>query len=491
MAILNLRTLAKTSVDNYDYIGIENIITNESKKITMSSLFPAMSTTGVLSESIWINITNKNQLNFKGIKSGDKDLLTVTTSSNNIVLTALEAGIDLSLCNNLTSGFMTGIDFTELVTGVCSVVNGGTGLDTISKGAVLYAIEDNEIAATEVPGNGSVLVGNATTGVPAWTTLTAGTGISITNGIGSITITSNLPTMSSILDMANYNIDLGTGYISADGSTSSGIRVTGAHAYIGATSAYHDSDVLNLSGGGIRFDNTADVNIYPNATTSTTAGKTVTIAGGASASAAAGALNITGGTASGTGAGGSITLTGGQDTGGSDNGHIILKTYTGGSAVAAVSVVDEGQHVYVDTGDLIMSTGNVYMRNSSNPDVIKYQGAQATTDDGTTAVSVANILTGIVQCTPTADKSKATDTAANLISGLSLNVDNDSFDFSFISLATDGSSHVTLTAGTDVTLVGCMVISAQDLAQDAFTSGVARFRIRRTASDTVTLYRIG
>ena len=41
-----------------------------------------------------------------------------------------------------------------------------------------------------------------------------------------------------------------------------------------------------------------------------------------------------------------------------------------------------------------------------------------------------------------------------------------------------------------MTLVGCMVISAQDLAEDAFTSGVARFRIRRTAADAVTLYRI-
>ena len=59
------------------------------------------------------------------------------------------------------------------------------------------------------------------------------------------------------------------------------------------------------------------------------------------------------------------------------------------------------------------------------------------------------------------------------------------------SLATDGTSHVTLTAGTGITLVGCMVISAQDLVEDAFTSGVARFRVRRVSSSAVTLYRIG
>ena len=131
------------------------------------------------------------------------------------------------------------------------------------------------------------------------------------------------------------------------------------------------------------------------------------------------------------------------------------------------------------------------MRNATYPDVIKYQGAPATTDDGTTAVSVANILTGIVQCTPTADRSKAVDAASNLISGLYLTANGDSFDFSVINLATDGTSFITLTAGSNVTLVGNMIVSAQDVAEDAFTSGVGRFRIRRTSPTAVTMYRIG
>ena len=131
------------------------------------------------------------------------------------------------------------------------------------------------------------------------------------------------------------------------------------------------------------------------------------------------------------------------------------------------------------------------MRSASFPQVIKYQGAPATTDDGTTAVSTANILTGIVQCTPTADRSKATDTATNLINGLFLNVDNDAFDFSFINLTTDGQDNVTLTGGTGVTLVGNMVIHAQDAADDAVSIGVGRFRVRRTGGSAVTIYRIG
>ena len=120
----------------------------------------------------------------------------------------------------------------------------------------------------------------------------------------------------------------------------------------------------------------------------------------------------------------------------------------------------------------------------------RYQGSQATTDNGTTAISAANVLTGIIQCTPDADRSKATDSASNFITTLELTDDNDSFDFSLINLATDGTSHITITSGASVTLVGCMVVSAQDLAEDAFTSGVGRFRIKRSSGSACTMFRI-
>jgi hypothetical protein len=120
-----------------------------------------------------------------------------------------------------------------------------------------------------------------------------------------------------------------------------------------------------------------------------------------------------------------------------------------------------------------------------------HQPDVATSADDTAVVSAANVLTGIVQCTPTADRSKASDTAANFISSLGLTEDDDAFDFSFINLATDGTSAVTLTAGTGVTLVGRMVIMGQDAAEDAVAEGVAIFRIRRTSATTVTMYRVG
>ena len=502
MAIYDLITLAKTSVDNYDFIQADNSITHKNQKITLSSLFPSMATTGAGSESLWISVTNKNQLNFKGLKSADAKM-TVTTASNNLVLTLVEAQVDLNNCNNSNAGFLKSVDFTGTITGECPVIKGGTGLSTIAKGAILYADAADSIAATAVPTNGQVLIGNATTGVPAWATLTDGDNVTITETAGAISIAANLSNLGANLDMRNsgntttYHIDAhgGTGFFSGSG-LAEGVTVDADGKVFmgeGTPTAFFD-DALNIFGGGIRFGNTADVAIKPNATTSSTAGKAINIAAGNSASGAAGDLYLKGGSASGTAAGGSIEIIAGQDTGGTNNGHITLKTYTGGTATAAITVEDEGQDVTINTGDLIMSTGNVYMRNASNPDVIKYQAAPANTADSTAEITAANILTGIVTCTPTTDRSKSFDAAADLISGLSLNVNNDAFDFSLISLATDGTSDITLTNTSDasnVTLVGNMKVKAQDHADDAGYAGVGRFRIRRTGSGAVTIYRIG
>ena len=356
MAIYDLITLAKTSVDNYDYIQVDNSVNSREQKITLNSLFPSMATTGTSSESLWISVTNKNQLNFKGIKSGDTDLLTVTTASNNIVLTALEAGIDLNLCNNTASGFVSGVDFTGTVTGENPVINGGTGLSTIAKGAILYASDINTIAATASSTNGQILVHNSTTGIPAWATLDAGTNLTLdVSAAGVLTLNAVLTTMAADLDMSNYDIDLGTGWLSGDGSHE-GINIdSSGKVFIGqSTPTAAFDDTLNIK-GGIRFTNTDAPTIKPTATVSSTAGQAVTIEGGGSAGAAAGTLNLTGGTCSGNGAGGSVIVTAGRDTSGSSDGTVQLKTYTGSSAIAGLTVAAEGQNVTVDTGNLVIT----------------------------------------------------------------------------------------------------------------------------------------
>jgi len=72
-----------------------------------------------------------------------------------------------------------------------SVANGGTGVSTLTDGGVLIGNGTGGLVATAVLTNGQLLIGDGTTD-PTVATLTAGTGVSVTNGAGSITLASTL-----------------------------------------------------------------------------------------------------------------------------------------------------------------------------------------------------------------------------------------------------------------------------------------------------------
>jgi hypothetical protein len=362
----SLPTLVKTDVSGSHYLLVEDKSSSFESKISIETLFANLVTLGTSSEQLYASITNKNQLNFKGIKSGDASLLTVTTVQNNIVLTALEEGIDLNVCNNTNSGFLKSIDFSETIAGVNAVVNGGTGLSTIAKGAMLYANATNTIAATAAMStNGQLLIGNATSGIPTLATLTAGTGITITNSPGAITLNATIANAAANINLhdgqdTTYNIDTnnGAGWLSGDG-TAEGITVddTGK-VFIGQVrpTAVFD-ETLNIK-GGIRFTNDSAPTIKPSETISSNAGQSLTIEGGSSSSGVAGNLNLLAGTASGSAAGGNVILTAGRDTSGASDGNIQLKTYTGASAVTGLLLTSEGQNVIVGVGNLIIASGD-------------------------------------------------------------------------------------------------------------------------------------
>lgn len=69
-----------------------------------------------------------------------------------------------------------------------TVENGGTGLDTLTSGAILVGQGTSDVALISLD-DGELLIGS-TGNDPVAATLTAGSGISITNGAGSITIAS-------------------------------------------------------------------------------------------------------------------------------------------------------------------------------------------------------------------------------------------------------------------------------------------------------------
>jgi len=72
----------------------------------------------------------------------------------------------------ITTGVTTGLNASALSTGTTAVNVGGTGQTTYT--------------------NGQLLIGNTTGNTLAKNTLTAGTGIGITNGAGAITINCNI-----------------------------------------------------------------------------------------------------------------------------------------------------------------------------------------------------------------------------------------------------------------------------------------------------------
>ncbi|MDA8580336.1 hypothetical protein N9L01_00045 [bacterium] len=87
-----------------------------------------------------------------------------------------------------TFSAVAGIDLTTDVTGILPIANGGTGASSLTDGGILLGSGTAAITATAQPTDGQLLIGS--TGVdPVLGTLTAGSGISISNAAGAVTIT--------------------------------------------------------------------------------------------------------------------------------------------------------------------------------------------------------------------------------------------------------------------------------------------------------------
>jgi hypothetical protein len=138
------------------------------------------------------------------------------------------------------------------VTGTVAVVNGGTGQTTYT--------------------NGQLLIGNTTGNTLAKATLTAGSGISITNGAGSITIaaTGGGGTVTSVGGTGTVNGITLTGTVTSSGNltlggTLSGVSLTSqvsgtlpiANGGTGATTAANARTALSAAASGANTDITA------------------------------------------------------------------------------------------------------------------------------------------------------------------------------------------------------------------------------------------
>lgn len=321
--ITSLTSLAKGSVSANDFLLVANSSVPTNYKFQLQELFPVMNTVGTTSEALFISTTNKNTLNFKGIKSLS-NLLTVATASDNIVLTVNPGNIDLSTCNNSTSGFLSAVSLTGgYISGTLPIANGGTGATTFTSNSLLLGNGSSALSSLGLATNGQIPIGR--TGLaPVLGSITAGSNITVTNGSGTITIAATVASASSAFNLGTFNI-YGNGWYSGDGGNE-GLKVdSSGKVFAGSATptAFFTGDLnvnqdIYLNGSVsqlIKMSDTAApaaLNVRGSTATSSNAGGTINIFGGTSSGAAnaGGGINIYAGNHDGSGTSGDINLWG-------------------------------------------------------------------------------------------------------------------------------------------------------------------------------------
>lgn len=192
----------------------------------------------------------------KGICSFESSDFSVTSGhvslSGNITTTATtDSGTATSAANNINfvgSGAISTSGATDTVTiaieDPLTVGNGGTGATTLTDGGILLGSGTGAVTATAQPTNGQVLIGS--TGVdPVLATLTAGTGISIVNGAGTITISDSGATGFSWNEVTGTSqaMAVNSGYVLNNASL-----VT---ATLPSTAAFGDIIKVTIKGAGL------------------------------------------------------------------------------------------------------------------------------------------------------------------------------------------------------------------------------------------------
>lgn len=345
--ITSLSALAKTSVGANDYLLTANAVTPANNKFLLQDLFPTVNTLGATSESLFVSITNKNVLNFKGIKSLD-NLLTVSTVSNNIALQVNEGNIDLANCDNSTAGFLSTVNLTSDVSGQLPIANGGTGTSSLGTDNFFYA--NNVGAMTSLPfgTNGQLIIGR--TGLaPVMANLTAGSNISITNGSGSIAIAASLTTLTATVNGGGYNI-YGLGWLSGD-TNNRGIKVNASGQTFmgsGVPTPFFSGD-LNVS-SNIYVNGNIDQIVGSILTATIAPGKLTVKAADANASNKGGNLHLKAGNSQGANAGGEIEFyAGGHDGTGSSGDHTFWGYNSAGAAQKIVTLKGDSKYVGINT----------------------------------------------------------------------------------------------------------------------------------------------
>ena len=211
----------------------------------------------------------------------------------------------------------------------------------------------------------------------------------------------------------------------------------------------------------------------------------VRVIGGTSTTSgnAGGASSVIGGTPGATGVGGAASVTGGA--GGSTSGKGGAATVAGGAGTAGNG---SGGSVILTGGAKNGSGLDGGLFNRATFNMLKMAAPATATDTAT--LSDAQMLNGVIVATPTAAAAYTMRTGTQLKAALPTDLTaDDAFDMIIINLGGTGDD-ITLTASTDITIVGDPVVGPiADVATEQ--SSVGRFRLRFVTGTTFVAYRIG
>jgi hypothetical protein len=331
---LQTKTLNQLSLSN-SFLYLLNTATNVESRIALSSLVDGSATSVGGGIPIYAGVVN-NVLNFKSLQAADSVLNLTTTSTGEITMGLALANLDLSLCKNTTSLFLSTVDLTSNV------------------GSTILPVAMSALAA------GTIIQGDGTTDPTTLALGSAGQMLAVNAGATALEYvaapaSSFVALANATLDMANNNIDLGTGAINKDGAGSYGISIDTAnrvHLQPDGGSITGGTEALNVS-GSIFLQGTSNRNITLGAPSAGN-GSLFNINGSnaGTSSSDGGDISIEGGSTT-SGTGGNISLYPGASTTG-DTGSISLYTRSGASTTFPILRIAKTKRVSIQNSSAII-----------------------------------------------------------------------------------------------------------------------------------------
>ena len=152
--------ITPTSITTDHMMYVVNQTLDTDHKLQVKGLLPVIADVGSAGQAIHNNLTNAVQFNLRKLASADSKLTVTTHSDGHLLLTVVEAQINLANCNN-SSGFLTTVNLASNVgSTILPVANGGTGASTLTANGALIGNGTGAVTAVDMSTKGHLLVGD-------------------------------------------------------------------------------------------------------------------------------------------------------------------------------------------------------------------------------------------------------------------------------------------------------------------------------------------